>query len=88
MHQLTTFISQKFRPEVLGGRLNKKHKSYFNLDSNKKVSTLAINAICFGPKNDNVLINLEHVITKSDKILIFYYLKVYYLQMFMLRKIC
>ena len=73
MPELTTFISQKFRPEVLGGRLNKDHKSFFNLDIESESPALVVNAICFGPKKDNVLINLEHVIRKLDKILIFYY---------------
>lgn len=73
MQQLTTFISQKFRPDVRGGRLDKDHYSFFSLDPEVDIPILAINAICFGPKKDNVLINLEHAIHQSDKILIFYY---------------
>lgn len=76
MHELETFISQKFRPNVLGGRLDKDHKTLFHIKAASKKaneSFLTVNAICFGPKKDNVLINLEHVINKEDKILILYY---------------
>lgn len=73
MSQLTTFISQKFRPDVRGGRLDKTHVSHFQLDSTKESEYLRVNAICFGPKKDNVLINLEHMISKNDQILVFYY---------------
>lgn len=75
MHELETFISQKFRPDVLGGKLDKEHKTIFHITNENKESDsyLKINAICFGPRKDNVLINLEHVINKEDNILIFYY---------------
>lgn len=75
MHQLETFIGQKFRPDVLGGRLDKTHETIFHIakEQNKEELFLTVNAICFGPKKDNVLINLEHVICKQDNILIFYY---------------
>jgi len=73
MHELRTFISQKFRPDVLGGKLDKTHNSLFTLDKRIHHSILMVNAICFGPKKDNVLINLEHAIKKSDDILVFYY---------------
>ena len=35
--------------------------------------TIQVNSICFGPRKDNVLINLEHFIEESDQILVFYY---------------
>lgn len=76
MDELETFIGQKFRPDVLGGKLDKEHKSIFHIsceDKNETNPYITINAICFGPKKDNVLINLEHVICKEDKVLIFYY---------------
>lgn len=74
MHQLETFITPKYRPDVLGGRLDKEHKPIFNI-TNEHLSepVITINAICFGPRKDNVLINLEHVVTREDDILIFYY---------------
>jgi hypothetical protein len=75
MRKLKTFISQQFRPEVLGGRLDKKHQTLFKLSKENKEPNNAIvaSAICFGPKKDNVLINLEHIIKKADNIVIFYY---------------
>ena len=75
MPELETFISQKFRPNVLGGRLDKEHQTVFYIAEFKKTdeSYLTVNAICFGPKKDNVLINLEHAINNEDDILIFYY---------------
>lgn len=76
MHELETFISQKFRPDVLGGRLDKEHKTIYHITNENKEgdeSYLTTSAICFGPRKDNVLINLEHVISKEDNILIFYY---------------
>lgn len=79
MHQLETFISPKYRPDVLGGRLDKEHKTIFNItneDLNERI--LTVNAICFGPRKDNVLINLEHVINRDDNILIFYYEDIHY----------
>src|SRR5438105_2679269 len=81
MHQeLDTFISQKFRPEVFGGTLDREHKTLFHLTMEKDRVTkkrtkpyLVVNAICFGPRKDNVLVNLEHVLHKEDSILVFYY---------------
>lgn len=76
MHELETFISQKFRPNVLGGQLDKQHKTSFLITPELKITAkfdLTVHAICFGPRKDNVLINLEHVIDKKDNILVFYY---------------
>lgn len=74
MDELETFISPAYRPEVFGGRLDKDHETIFNLTSEyKNCQEIHINAICFGPRKDNVLINLEHVINKNDEILILYY---------------
>ncbi|MBA2649877.1 MAG: ATP-grasp domain-containing protein [Legionella sp.] len=76
MCKLETFITQKFRPDVLGGKLDKEHKVRFMLvkgDHKVKYPILMVNAICFGPKKDNVLINLEHAINKSDNIMVLYY---------------
>lgn len=74
MHQLETFISQKYRPDVLGGRLDTEHKAVFRITCKKNdEDILTVNAICFGPKKDNVLVNLEHVINREDSILVFYY---------------
>lgn len=75
MDELKTFISKDFRPEVLGGHLDKNHRSLFHLDglNEEDEAQLTVNAICFGPKKDNVLIHLEHVINKEDTILVFYY---------------
>ena len=57
---------------MFGGRLDKAHKTPFTLGETCARS-YAVKAICFGPKKDNVLINLEHCIKQEDKILIFYY---------------
>lgn len=75
MHELETFISQKFRPNVLGGKLDNEHNTLFYITNELKTNELylTVNAICFGPRKDNVLINLEHVINKEDNILILYY---------------
>ncbi|MDF1678244.1 MAG: hypothetical protein P1U32_06065 [Legionellaceae bacterium] len=72
MPSLTTFIQPAFRPKIYGSMLDKHHKTYFFLKNNPKVS-LHIHAICFGPKKDNVLINIEHAILKQDNVLVFYY---------------
>ena len=74
MGKLKTFIGTEFRPEIKGSKLEKEHKTYFKL-SNKKYTREVkyINAICFGPKKDNVLINLEHAISGVDGIVILYY---------------
>ena len=76
MPELETFIGQKFRPNVLGGKLDKQHEPIFCISNELKQAEefcLTVNAICFGPRKDNVLINLEHVVAKEDNILIFYY---------------
>src|SRR5579872_5122978 len=76
MRELSTFITPKFRPDVVGGRLDKNHHTRFSLttENNEQESpTLMVNAICFGPKKDNVLMTLEHALNKADDILTFYY---------------
>lgn len=76
MRQLNTFIKKQFRPDIEGGKLDKEHKTRFILDKNAlEVDSKLIpyNAICFGPKKDNVLINIEHAISNHDDILVFYY---------------
>ncbi len=75
MGQLGTFIRKKFRPEVSGGKLDSGHKTLFYLEHDVDVvePTLSVKAICFGPKSDNVLINLEHAIRREDQVYIFYY---------------
>ena len=73
MRELKTFISPEFRPEVLGGKLDQDYKSLFKLSPIVENPEYFVNAICFGARKDNVLINLEHVISKEDQIYIFYY---------------
>lgn len=76
MHKLKTFISKNFRPDVLGGKLDKKHRKRFQLSQDhcrQDYPELKVSAICFGPKKDNVLINLEHVIENADNIVVLYY---------------
>ncbi|WP_133131364.1 ATP-grasp domain-containing protein [Legionella yabuuchiae] len=75
MSQLATFISSSHRPEINGGRLDKSHQPFVEIDySNvKDMPDLFVNTIAFGPKKDKVLLNLEHAIDEKDKILVFYY---------------
>ena len=76
MLQLKTFIRGAFRPEINGGMLSEDHRTVFYLPQKKDVSCehhMHVNAICFGPKKDRVLLNLEHAILEKDNILIFYY---------------
>lgn len=83
MSLLETFIGPEYRPTILGARLDKLHEPVYQLqckaqkiqdNSNDFVqNVININAICFGPRRDNVLINLEHVITTNDEIFVFYY---------------
>ncbi|MDX2346606.1 MAG: ATP-grasp domain-containing protein [Legionella sp.] len=73
MPQLKTFISATFRPEINGAMLDKTHQPHCFLKHSKSLKTMHIHAICFGPKADKVLVNLEHAITASDKFLILYY---------------
>ncbi|MDF1645803.1 MAG: ATP-grasp domain-containing protein [Legionellaceae bacterium] len=72
MSQLKTFISDRFRPDIHGAMLDKHHQVRFILN-NQGNQHINIHAICFGPKQDRVLVNLEHAILQRDKILIFYY---------------
>ncbi len=72
MPDLKTFITDAFRPEINGAMLDKAHRSYFVVN-NKCLQHREINAICFGPKKDRVLVNLEHAILNQDNILVFYY---------------
>ncbi len=75
MSSLNTFITADFRPEVKGGTLDKTHESKFILTGNEFLSSeyLEYNAICFGPKTDRVLMNLEHAVDESDNVLFLYY---------------
>ncbi|MCH9756845.1 MAG: ATP-grasp domain-containing protein [Gammaproteobacteria bacterium] len=72
MPQLKTFISNAFRPEINGAMLDRHHRTPFFIKK-KSHQPVTINAICFGPKKDKVLLNLEHAIVTRDKILILYY---------------
>lgn len=52
MHELETFISQKFRPNILSGKLDKVHKTIFHISTELRKTEelyLTVNAICFGP---------------------------------------
>lgn len=76
MPQLSTFISKSYRPEVIGGKLDAEHKTQFNLspdDFKKDLEVMDINAICFGPKKDRVLLNLEYALDSKDNIFVFYF---------------
>jgi len=76
MYKLETFISKKFRPEILSSKLDKEHFTRLNLSLEKNLEKFPVkfvNSICFGPKKDNVLITLEHAANKIDSILVFYY---------------
>lgn len=75
MPTLETFISSDYRPIINGGRLDRSHEpkhilSRVNLDDLEKI---IVNSITFGPKQDKVLLNLEHAIQSEDNILILYY---------------
>lgn len=75
MPQLETFISSSHRPEISGGRLDKSHKPLVEIDYSivSNMPDISINTIAFGPKQDKVLLSLEHAIDEADNILIFYY---------------
>lgn len=75
MSLLGSFIGQKFRPVINGGCLDKCHKSRFNLDKDNldTATQIKVNTIAFGPKQDKVLLNLEHALNEQDKILVLYY---------------
>lgn len=73
---LKTFISEDFRPLIQGGRLDESHHSHFILREDYSYETapwLRIKALCFGPKQDKVLLNLEHALSASDGVLVLYY---------------
>ncbi len=72
MPQLKSFISASFRPEIHGATLDKTHETRF-LMKKKNVREMTIHAICFGPKKDRVLVNLEQSILSRDKTLVLYY---------------
>lgn len=73
MPSLNTFIQQDFRPEITGSMLDDAHQTCFPLKSTPTKRTVYLHAICFGPKQDKVLVNLEHAIFQEDKLLILYY---------------
>ncbi len=73
MPQLNTFIQPAFRPEVNGAKLDKTHRTWFFIKNRAPQKTIFVNAICFGPKKDRVLVNLEHATHEAHQILIFYY---------------
>ncbi|MCC5792139.1 MAG: ATP-grasp domain-containing protein [Legionellaceae bacterium] len=75
MSQLATFISLSHRPEINGGRLEQSHQPRVEIDYSytRNISDVIVNTIAFGPKQDKVLLSLEHAIEEKDKILIFYY---------------
>ena len=72
MSDLNSFIPHAFRPDITGATLDEKHQTHFFLQQ-KPTQQQKLHAICFGPKKDNVLINLEHAITSEDNILVLYY---------------
>lgn len=76
MPVLRPFISKSYRPNLTGGRLDKNHRAHCvitTIDHQKPIPICHPNAICFGPKNDRVLLNLEYALTESDNTLVFYY---------------
>ena len=75
MPSLNTFITVDFRPDIKGGTLDKTHESKFILTGNKSLDSehREYKAICFGPKSDRVLMNLEHAVDETDNILFLYY---------------
>ncbi len=73
MSQLKSFIGLSYRPEINGSRLDKTHQTKFRLDYSNSWLEQEVNAIAFGPKQDKVLLNLEHAVRTNDGILIFYY---------------
>lgn len=74
MSFLKTFISEDFRPVIQGARLDASHKTHCFLDPLcVNAPWLAVKAVCFGPKQDKVLLNLEHAITSQEDILFLYY---------------
>ena len=74
MPSLNTFITVDFRPDIKGGTLDKTHESKFILTGNKSLDSehREYKAICFGPKSDRVLMNLEHAVDETDNILFLY----------------
>ena len=70
-----TFISERYRPEVRGSFIDIDHDTYIPLpyDASPMLAPLDVNAICFGPRKDNVLIHLEHLVCEDDGVLFLYY---------------
>lgn len=79
MSQHQAFITSQYRPEIIGAKLDKTHVTRFYYDPidkhdrNNSNKLLEINALCFGPKKDIVILELEHAVTEKDKVLIVYY---------------
>lgn len=75
MLELASFITESHRPEINGGRLDKKHISKFVLDYStiSEMNEIEVCTLVFGPKKDKVLLNLEYAISNDDRILVFYY---------------
>lgn len=74
MSALNTFINHQFRPDIHGAMLDKRHHTRFLINWQAAThSEQPVHAICFGPKQDKVLVNLEHAIFNKDNILFFYY---------------
>lgn len=69
-----SFISHPFRPDVRGSTIDSDYETPLKLALNKApIQSLHVNAICFGPRKDNVLVSLEHLVSEQDRILFFYY---------------
>lgn len=69
-----SFISQQFRPAVRGSTIDSDYEAPIKFTSKEMPrQILNVNAICFGPRKDNVLISLEHLADEKDEILFLYY---------------
>jgi len=75
LSQLNSFISAQYRPDVKGGRLDENHISPFTLSrsSKNKLMERTSLVLCFGPKKDKVLLNMEHAVLQEEQILFLYY---------------
>jgi len=72
-----TFIKADHRPDLASSHIDNSHITELPLSNDASYENIrtdtSINTICFGPRNDKVLMNIEHLMKEDQRLLILYY---------------